>query len=132
GGRPPRPGAAGGPDRAFGSAEPWLPHGPDHEALAVDIQTGDPRSLLNWTRRLIALRHDEPSLAHGSIEVRMAEGDLLVFERRPAEGAPLLCAFNFGTEPVTAPLPPHRILASTGEIDGATLGAHAAFVARLG
>lgn len=130
--RTPMPWAAGVPDRAFGSAEPWLPHGPDHEAVAVDLQTGDPHSLLNWTRQLIALRHNEPSLAHGSIEVRVAEGDLLVFERHSADGPSLLCAFNFGTAPVTTALPPHRILALTGEVDGGTLGAHAALVARLG
>lgn len=129
--RTPMPWVGAAPDRAFGSAEPWLPHGPDHGALAVDVQAADPASLLHWTRRLITLRHAEPSLARGNIDIRRAEGDLLVFERRAAGAPPLLCAFNLGTGTVEVLLPPHRILASTGRIEGARLGPHGALLASL-
>ena len=36
----------------FSSAEPWLPIGPDHAAMAVNRQEHDPDSLLNWTRQV--------------------------------------------------------------------------------
>ncbi len=75
-------------------------------ALAVDRQEGDPESLLNLTRRLIALRHASPALMTGSITIRQAGEALLLFERE-AEGQTLLCAFNLGDSALPAPAALH-------------------------
>lgn len=95
GARTPMPWQADAPSLGFSSAEPWLPVGNDHAALAVDQQENDPTSLLAKTRRFVALRNSSPALRYGSLEVIEAEGDLLVIERGH-DGQALLCAFNLG------------------------------------
>ncbi len=83
----------------FSSAEPWLPFGADHAALAVDQQNSDADSLLALTRRLIAFRNAHEALLWGSMKVVEAKGDFLVFERSLGQRR-LLCAFNFGANPI--------------------------------
>ncbi|NML04174.1 alpha-glucosidase [Sphingomonas sp. G-3-2-10] len=95
GARTPMPWRADAPLVGFSIAKPWLPIGPDHAALAVDRQDGDPHSLLNLARRLIAIRRATPELVTGRMWVERAEEALLVFRR---EG--LACAFNLGPEPI--------------------------------
>ena len=92
------PWAADAPRLGFSDAEPWLPVGPDHAALAVDRQEADPNSLLHLTRRLVALRRSHEALMWGDIEILHADRALLVFERR-ADGQRVLCAFNLSAEP---------------------------------
>jgi len=116
--RTPLPWRAGAPALGFTSGKPWLPVGADHAALAVDRQEADPESLLNLTRRLIALRHANPALMAGSITILHADEALLLFERE-AEGQTLLCAFNLGDAALPAPaqLTGRRV---TQTINGAT------------
>jgi alpha-glucosidase len=104
GARTPMPWRADAPQLGFTAGRPWLPIGPDHAALAVDRQEADPDSLLNLTRRLIALRHSSAALMAGSMTIREAGAALLVFERA-APGQTLHCAFNLSASAV--PLPPH-------------------------
>lgn len=55
-----------GKNLGFSSAEPdrlYLPVDPSEDAPNVEAQESDPNSLLNRTRKLIALRHSEPALA---------------------------------------------------------------------
>jgi alpha-glucosidase len=113
------PWSAEAPQLGFTRGQPWLPIGPDHAALAVDRQEADPGSLLNVTRRLIALRHSSTALMTGSIAIREAGEALLVFERQ-VPGQTLLCAFNLGERPVSLPedLRGRRILQA---VNGATL-----------
>ncbi len=108
GARTPMPWHAEQANCGFGSAEPWLPLGSDHAALAVDCQEGESASMLNLTRRLIARRAAAPALLWGSIKVIHATSDLLVFERH-ARAQHLICAFNLGTEPLAwSPPQPDR------------------------
>lgn len=83
------------PNGGFSHGEPWLPVGEDHALLAVARQDGDPTSLLNWTRRLVALRQAQPALRLGALDIIQAAGDLLIFTRE-WQGETLLCAFNLG------------------------------------
>jgi alpha-glucosidase len=84
------------PNLGFSTAKPWLRTGTDHAALAVDRQDADPDSLLNLTRRLVALRKAEPALRLGRLERIQADGDLLRFERWH-DNRRIRLAFNFGT-----------------------------------
>ena len=106
------------PDEIDDAGFTWLPVGADHDALAVDRQEADPESLLNLTRRLIALRHANPALMTGSITIREAGEALLLFER-VADGRTLFCAFNLGDRAVPAPasLEGRRVIES---LNGAT------------
>ncbi|WP_332653911.1 alpha-amylase family glycosyl hydrolase [Brevundimonas sp.] len=104
GARTPMPWIGDRPHAGFSIAEPWLPVDPRHFALAVDRQEADPSSMLNVTRRLVALRKAHPALTRGDMRMVDIAPGLLAFERVLA-GQSLLCVFNLGERSVawTAP-----------------------------
>ncbi|WP_435418068.1 alpha-amylase family glycosyl hydrolase [Parerythrobacter aurantius] len=81
----------------FGSVEPWLPMGADNAARAVDVQDADPASLLNLTRKAVALRVANPALRHGAVSACRADGRLLDLQRS-ADGQTIRCLFNIGPD----------------------------------
>ena len=99
GARTPMPWEEHAPYAGFSTSRPWLPLGADHAALAVDRQDADPKSLLNLTRQLVALRHAQPALRLGTLEVETVDANLLVFARAHGN-VRLRCFFNFGAEPI--------------------------------
>ncbi len=56
GARTPMPWADTAPYAGFSEAQPWLPVGADHPGMSVGVQEDDPESVLNFTRRFLALR----------------------------------------------------------------------------
>jgi alpha-glucosidase len=104
GARTPMPWLATAAHGGFSAVEPWLPVEPAHLPLAVDRQEADPGSMLNWTRRLVALRKAQPALRTGALKLVEAPEPLFAFER--GEGAhALLCMFNLGDVAVDWSLP---------------------------
>ena len=101
GARTPLPWIADGVHAGFSDAEPWLPLGASHGALAVDRQHADPESMLSLTRRLVGLRAAHPALRRGRNANWVAEGDLLGFDRI-GEGETVRCLFNLGAAPIDA------------------------------
>ncbi|CAD5366264.1 putative alpha-glucosidase [Rubrivivax sp. A210] len=106
--RTPMPWEAGPPDLGFGGtahgARPWLPVAESQRALAVDRQEGDPQSLLNFYRQLLAWRRTQPALVHGEMELLPRHPQVLAFVRSH-QGQRLLCAFNFSDGPATLAAP---------------------------
>jgi alpha-glucosidase len=101
----------------FSDGEPWLPM-VDPEERSVVAQRGEPGSLIEFYRTLIALR---PQLGDG-IEMLDAADGVVAYRR----GDDHVIALNFGDDP--APAPPHgEVLAGDG---GATIAPHTGFVAR--
>ncbi|GAA0868201.1 alpha glucosidase [Brevundimonas basaltis] len=99
GARTPMPWSGDRPHAGFSTADPWLPVDPRHLPLAVDRQEADPASMLQLTRRLIALRKAHPALTRGEMRLVDAAPGLLAFERTLG-GERLLCVFNLGDRPV--------------------------------
>lgn len=99
GARTPMPWIGDRPHAGFSTAEPWLPVDPRHFMLAVDRQEADPGSMLNLTRRLIALRKAHPALTRGDMRLVEATPGLLAFERALG-GERLFCVFNLGERTV--------------------------------
>lgn len=122
GARTPMPWQADASHAGFSSAKPWLPLGPDHRLLAVDRQEGTADSLLQLTRRLLALRKAEPALRWGAIRFRHVEEALLAFERRYGDER-LLCLFNLGPEPCVWPHGIPADVAPLAAVGGAGQGA---------
>ena len=83
----------------FSVEEPWLPIPQAHLDRAVDLQDDDPESLLNLTRRLVALRRARPALRTGSFTARPTAEPLLAFDRGDGRER-LRCLFNLGAKPV--------------------------------
>lgn len=77
----------------FSKVEPWLPVNDEHRALNIAGQEVDSDSVLNFCKRIIALRKSSPALLQGAIELIAAPQGVLAFTRRCDEQT-LLCLFN--------------------------------------
>ncbi|MEP9359624.1 alpha-glucosidase [Sphingomonas sp. KR3-1] len=133
GARTPMPWEAGAPQLGFTSGKPWLPLGPNHDRLAIDVQDADPASHLAWTRQVLAFRNASPALRTGDIAFIDAPGELIAFERA-AEGERLLCVFNLGDAAQHwAPADPARwhSLLATGMVDAWAFVPHSGLIARF-
>ena len=91
--RTPMPWAAGAPQFGFTTGAPWLPLGPAHRSLAVDMQEKEPSSTLLFARRLLAARRTSAALRTGDMEFLDAEEPILAF-LRTAGNERFLCVFN--------------------------------------
>jgi alpha-glucosidase len=127
--RTPMPWRSNTPNLGFTAGQPWLPLGPDHEALAIDRQEQDPHSILAATRTALRLRRDHNALRWGSIEIVKAGEQLLAFERRHGRER-LRCTFNLSSKAVawTAAGTP---IASVGDCANSALGGYAAIIEDL-
>jgi alpha-glucosidase len=115
GARTPMPWRRDAPNAGFSAAEPWLPVEASHIDLSVDVQEGDPGSMLHFTRRVIALRKARAPLRRGDIRIIDAPAPLLAFERGTGDQR-LLCVFNLGAETPDWSLPQGwRVIESVGE-----------------
>ena len=90
-----RPSKAG-PGAGFTSGHPWLPLVADAERLCVEAQEEDPRSTLQFVRRLLRARAGSEVLQAGSQRSLDAGRDVFAFERE-LFGARILVALNFSS-----------------------------------
>jgi glycosidase len=56
------------PNAGFTDGTPWIAVNPNHDRVNAAAQAGDPDSVFEYYRRLIALRHERPVVGHGSFE----------------------------------------------------------------
>ncbi len=97
------------------AASTWLPVKPPQLARAVDTQ-GEPGSVLNFYREMLALRRAEEELRLGEIAFLDLPEPVLGFTR----GAGLICLFNLSAQKlaVEAPAPLTPLLAEGAEVTG--------------
>ncbi|MEO5772950.1 MAG: alpha-amylase family glycosyl hydrolase [Sphingomicrobium sp.] len=130
GARTPMPWAAGTRNAGFSDGLPWLPLGPDHHRLAVDLQQQDPNSVLAFARTCLALRDRHQALRLGSMKLREGGDQLLRFEREHGDRR-LLCTFNLSNRNALFEGSSEQILISCGHVDASQLGAYSAVVEQL-
>src|SRR5271170_536298 len=90
------------------AATTWLPVAPDYTTVNVKTEEGDPDSLLNWNKKLIAMRRGDPTLRDGK-QVMLDESNpsVLSYVRAGVGGNPaIVVALNFTDEPQTVSLSP--------------------------
>jgi alpha-glucosidase len=110
----------------FSTVEPWLPVSDDYQTRNVAVQKGDPRSSLNFYRKLLSLRNGSPALTLGSYRALEAPEDTYVYVRAYGNEIKLV-ALNFSDEPKTIDLSrAGNIVLSTemdreGALNGSTL-----------
>lgn len=106
GARTPMPWLAKAPNAGFSNAnQTWLKLDPAHAALAVDQQEADTGSMLNYTRKLLALRKTLPALITGGIRILETPDNIVAFTRT-TEWNEVLCAFNLSGTNVDWSIPP--------------------------
>ena len=93
------------PGAGFTTGTPWIAINPDYTEVNATAEVGDPTSVFEHYRQLIALRHAEPVVTDGEFELMLPDHPAIwAFVRRGPE-AELLVAANFSAETVKVPLP---------------------------
>jgi alpha-glucosidase len=84
----------------------WLPVAPDYKTVNVKTEEGEPDSLLNWNKKLIAMRRDDPTLRDGKqVMLDDTNPSVLSYVREGVGGHPaIVVALNFTAEPQTVSL----------------------------
>jgi len=88
----------------FSTAKPWLPIPAAHRARAVDAEEADPRAVIHFYRKILALRRSSAALRCGDIAFLDTADDILAFTRS-YDGETILCLYNMSREPRDWPLP---------------------------
>jgi alpha-glucosidase len=89
------------------SANPhtWLPVTANYPTVNVQTESADPDSLLNWYKRLIALRRSSAALRDGrTVMLDRADRHVLSFARVAAGGETILVVLNMSAQPQTLSL----------------------------
>jgi alpha-glucosidase len=89
------------------SANPhtWLPVTANYPTVNVQTESADPESLLNWYKRLIALRRSSAALRDGrTVMLDRANPHVLTYARVAPGGETILVSLNMSGEPQTVSL----------------------------
>ncbi|HEY0062822.1 MAG TPA: alpha-glucosidase [Telluria sp.] len=125
--RTPMPWDASKAHAGFTSGKPWLPVADQHVASAASLQENDPDSTLNFARRLINWRRQQPQLTRGEIVFFDAPEPVLALQRDLAGHPSVVAVFNLGPDPVSVTLPAVAGAAAMsghgmpGSVDGSTV-----------
>jgi alpha-glucosidase len=87
----------------FTNGTPWLPLGSNYSTHNVEVESAEPRSMLNLYRRLLALRAAEPALTMGGFSGALSNSQILTYSRR-CNDETVLVALNFGDNPLPCDL----------------------------
>jgi len=68
-------------------------------AVNVEAQTRDPHSILNWTRRMLAVRRRHPALGRGTLTFLYPKNRKILAYLREYGGETLLCVANVAHSP---------------------------------
>ena len=83
------------PHAGFTTGTPWIAVNSDYPQVNAAAQVDDPGSVFSHYRRLIALRHDEPAVAHGDFTMLLPDDDAVYAFTRRYGDVELLVLGNF-------------------------------------
>lgn len=100
----------GGENAGFTTGKPWLALNPNYTEINAEEQESRPDSVLNYYRRLIALRKNDAyreTFTYGAFEPAFEEEpwSMAYYRVNEESGQRILVAANFGTEPFTVEIP---------------------------
>ncbi len=93
------------PGAGFTAGPPWIAINPDYTEVNAAAEVGEPGSVFEHYRQLIALRHADPVVTYGDFELLLPGHPAIWSFLRRAPGAELLIAANFSADAVKAALP---------------------------
>jgi maltose alpha-D-glucosyltransferase / alpha-amylase len=70
-----------------------------YEVVNVEAQRRDPHSILNWTRRMLAIRNSHPAFGRGTLTLLSPKNRKILAYIREYEGDTLLCVVNVAHSP---------------------------------
>jgi len=78
----------------------WLPVPPDYRTVNVQTESADPHSMLNWHKRLIALRRSSSALRSGrTVMLDQTNASVLTYARVDAHGGTIIVSVNMSPRP---------------------------------
>jgi alpha-glucosidase len=81
------------------NAQTWLPVAPNYRQINVEVESNDPESMLNWYKKLIALRRSHSALHSGAMSFLQTSNEhILAWTRTGTDGKIVLVACNFSPE----------------------------------
>ena len=92
-----------GENADFTTGEPWIMLNPNYTDINAEAEEGDPDSVLNYYRALIALRNSTPALLRGDWRELLPESGQVVAYTRGLDGEEYAVLCNLSRE--SAPLP---------------------------
>ena len=104
----------------------WLRVAPDYKKVNVEMESKNPDSMLNWYKRLIALRRGNPALHAGDFNMlETGNSEVLAWKRSAVSGETVVVACSFSAKPETVSLENQlgggksgNVLASSGGGEG--------------
>lgn len=87
------------PNAGFSKAAPWLPVAPSYPRHNVAAQDKDPHSILNFYRKLIALRRRSPSLQDGEYVALNEDDPSVLSYLRKGSSETVLVVLNMSARP---------------------------------
>jgi oligo-1,6-glucosidase len=87
----------------FTDGIPWLPVNPNYVTINAAAARADQDSVLHHFRKLIALRHELPVVAHGRFELLLPDHEQIWAITRTLDGQVLVMLANCSSEPVSVP-----------------------------
>lgn len=106
----------------FSKTAPWLPVPEEHCKMAVGVQEKDKGSTLNFTRRFLKWRKENPALVTGKIEFIDLHDDGLLGFKRVQDDEEILCLFNLSDREHIVPLRGTGIPFDSGDQTGKAEG----------
>ena len=85
----------------FSSAEPWLPIHDDYQTCNVVAEEADSDSVLNWYRKLAALRAERSVFTAGDWTALLIDDEQIIAFERMLDDARAVTLVNFSGEPAT-------------------------------
>ena len=93
------------PNAGFTSGTPWIKVNSNHKKINVVAQENNSGSILNYFRRMIRLRKDNPVLVYGSYELLSPDHPQIYAYVRTLGESKMLVVLNFSTDKIKYPLP---------------------------
>jgi len=87
-----------GENAGFTAGTPWLRVNPNYTAINVEKESGDPDSVLNFYKKLIALRKEKDIIVYGEFEPLCREDDQIFAYTRKLDEERLLTVCNFSEQ----------------------------------
>ena len=96
----------------------WLPVAENYRTVNVKVEEGEPNSLLNWHKKLIAMRASDPALRSGKqIMLDDTNPSVLSYVREGVNGSPsVVVALNFTNQPRTVSLDTAKVGVSGSKV----------------
>lgn len=93
------------PNAGFSSAKPWFYVNSNYHSINVRAQEDDPDSILNFYRKVLKFKKEEPAAIYGSYREYLPQSEKLYVYEREYEGRRLLVVCSFTNELVRFEMP---------------------------